>query len=267
MNHFLRRLNARHALAVLLAQSESQPRAVAPPRPSAAHPRSISEPLLFATIAAFLGSYLLSPVLFPTAPLLGYLFGRRFTSARSSQQAYQFAAELPPLLLATASLLKAGLSPQEALRRASDALPITSECRTELIALLERCDRTLPLAAAVAEFGTTVALPELEMFRSALVLSSLHGGRLSESLARLARVTSDRALLIRSATAATAQMRLTGSILLGVTPLFLGFSLIRDGTSIAQLASHPFTFTLASAGAVLILASYLTLLYMSDFKP
>ncbi len=224
--------------------------------------------MLLPFIAAIaLAHLILTRLALVLAVLLGALLLRQRAHHRSRAQTIAFAAEFAPLLLATASLLRAGLSPHDALRRTAEGLPRRSTLRNEVNYLLRQCESGTSVEHAISQFARSVPLPELDMFRSAFLLATIHGGPFSATLARLARVISDRLLLIRSATSATAQMRLTGNLLLGLTPLFAALAFLQRGDTLAFLRAHPVAHSVASMGALLIFGSYLLLLHMSDFEP
>ena len=216
--------------------------------------------------SAFAWCYL-APITVPVFPLLGYLAPVLLLRHRRSTSASTFAADFAPMLLGTASLLKAGFCLHDALRSASEALPSQSPVRSEVMILIRKFEAEIPSPEALSDFGRASALPELQLFRSALQLSLAHGGAFSETLSRLAKVTSERMLLIRAATAATAQMRLTAHIVLLLLPLFMGLSFLREPGTLAALPTHSIAHATASIGLAIILANYLFLLHLSDFEP
>ncbi len=183
------------------------------------------------------------------------------------KRAANFAADYPAFLLAASSSLKAGRTVFDAFSRATRLLPESSIMRQEIDILLEALTAGTSRESALANFGTSVALPDIELFRQACLLALEHGGSFSSVLQRLARVTSDRATLINAAKVSTASMRLTANILLVLTPAFIGLVAVRTDNFIGTLTSNHTATLLMSIGLGIVLVGFMTLREMSEFTP
>ena len=183
------------------------------------------------------------------------------------KRAAKFAEEFPAILLATASGLSAGHTALAALERSTRLLPEKSKIRFEVAQLLDLLRTGVPKEVAIRDFAADIQLEELDLFRSAFVLSLENGGRLAPSLQRLAQVLKDRSILITSARTATAVMRMTASFLLLLAPLIVSMVAFRTPDFFHKLFTHPVARDAGSLGILLIVGNCFLLRRMSDFRP
>lgn len=186
---------------------------------------------------------------------------------RAQIRAMEFALDFPSVLLATASSLTAGHTPLIAIERSTRLLPKDNPVRIEISRLLDVLRTGSLKEVAIREFASDIRLPELELFRSAFLLSLDSGGRFSPTLERLSQVLKDRAILISSARTATAVMRMTSTVLLLLTPLIVGMVAVRTPNFFLLLINHPVARQIGSLGALLIAINCWILRKMSDFRP
>lgn len=218
--------------------------------------------LAVATLSNIVNSYLL-PLFFLGGALIPWIY----IDGRLRLRAHAFAVDYPTVLLATASSIKTGMTPYQALERSTKLLPSDSPVRLEterLLSALRRGDRK---EQAVATFAQDIALPELDLFRSAFLLVLEAGGRFGPTLERLSGVSKDRATLIENARVSTATMRMTANVLLLLTPFVVGSVAIRTPEFFTLITSHPIANVMASVGVLLIVGCYIVLWKMSNFKP
>ncbi|MCB0360395.1 MAG: type II secretion system F family protein, partial [Bdellovibrionales bacterium] len=190
-----------------------------------------------------------------------------FLERRIQQRASEFGAEYPTVLLATASSLRAGLSAHLALERSIRLLPQGSIVRHQVEHLVADLRRGVSNREALRRFGGDVALPDLVLFRRALLLVLEHGGRFAPTLMRLAQLSRDRQSLVRGANVATSSMRMTANVLLILAPALLGLLAIRNREFWSTISTDPIATALASTGAGCIGLSIIVLRRMSDFRP
>jgi Flp pilus assembly protein TadB len=213
------------------------------------------------TLGVFLHSYSVVPL-----ATTGFFLPMYFAYISLRERAVRFSEEYPVVLLATASNMKAGLTVYGALERSILLLPDESEIKKEVKIFLERISRGMPKEEAVRLFARYVALPELDLFRRAFGLVLSHGGKFSRTLERLAQVCRDRENLVRSAKVSTASMRMTANILLAVAPVLLVVMSLRTPDYWNVFFTNHIAFTLGCIGTLIIVASFLVLRSMSDFK-
>ena len=225
-------------------------------------------PIIFAlglsiclVISKFIGLVFL-PVVFFGYCFLIYLMLEKRVENRS----HLFSIDYPTVLMATASSVKAGLTPYAALERSVNLLPKDSLVRTEVAKLLQDIRRGHSRRQAIDGFGLTIRQPDLELFREAFLIVLEHGGRFAPTLERLALVCRDRSSLIRSAKVSTASMRMTANVLLIVTPLVVALVALRTKNFWDTFFNNPIANSLGSTGLIVILLSYGLLIKMSSFK-
>ena len=198
--------------------------------------------------------------------IFGFCLPILFLESKSQHLSNQFAADYPTLLLASASSLKTGLSPQIALKRAAHLLPNNSSTKKEALKLLESLHQGISHQKAVSSFARNIDLPELELFRTAFVLVLNDGGKLSETLERLALVTRDRISLKSQAKVSTTNMKMTANIILFLCPLILSLVALRQDNFWDLVRYHETANLIASSGLILIIFGYFSLTLMARFK-
>lgn len=209
----------------------------------------------------------LSPWFTPFAFLLGLAIPFSIAEARIRRRAAEFGQDYPTMLLATASSVKVGMTPYQALERSTRLLAKNSLVRLEVESLLRNLRSGMSRELAVRGFGRDIRQPDLELFRSAFLLVLENGGRFAPTLGRLAAVSNNRAVLMRSAAVSTASMRMTANVLVCLAPILLLIVSSRSKNFWDTLCSHPTANLLASLGLVVIVGSYVILYRMSNFKP
>lgn len=218
-------------------------------------------------LLAFAVSRIVAPFAVPLFFLGGALLPFLWVEARIRSRASSFSQDYPSILLATSSSIKAGLTPYRALERSIHLLPDDSLVRKEIEQLMNDLQRGVPKERALQRFAQSIRQPELELFRTGFALVIDHGGKFAPTLERLAKVTKDRSSLIHAAMVSTATMRMTATILLLVTPLFLLLLSSRSNDFWDTLLNHPIANGMATVGFVTIAVAFAVLNYMSHFKP
>ena len=205
--------------------------------------------------------------LIPVVMLGGFLAPIAYLQSKADKRAMLFLSDYPSILLAIASYMKAGLSLYSAMEKAAKLLPVGNLVAHEIKLLLEKVSSGVNKEQAILSFAEHIRLPELELFRQALMLAAENGGKFVPTLHRLAVISKDRANLIVSAKSSTATMRLTANVLLVITPVLLLFMSARIENFGEIIVGNKIANALASTGAVLILFNYVMLRRMSNFKP
>lgn len=212
-------------------------------------------------------SVILSPWCLPLVFALGCAVPFAWVESRVRKRSLEFARDYPTMLLAAASSVKVGMTPYQALERSTRLLPKVSLVRVEVETLLKDLRAGTSREVAVKQFGRSIRQPDLELFRSAFILVLENGGRFAPTLSRLAAVSNNRAVLIRSAGVSTASMRMTANVLLVMAPVLLLVVSSRTNGFWTTFLTHPTANFLGSAGIVLIIGCYAILRHMSNFKP
>ena len=231
-------------------------------------------PLSFVALCSLLGlgcgwlsAHFLTPVSVPFFLAIGFIIPFGVLDRRIEHRARCFAEDYPAILLAASSSIKVGLTPENALQRATKLLPRESDARKEIELLLSRLREGLPKEAAVAAFAENYRLPDVDLFRSAFLLVMETGGRFSPTLQRLAGVSANRMTLLKMAEVSTASMRMTGNVLLCIAPGILGFLSMRIQGFWITVKENPIANGIASGGILMMVLGFLVLRSMSRFKP
>jgi Flp pilus assembly protein TadB len=223
--------------------------------------------LASALIVSFAATAFLSVWFTPLFLFAGAVLPVVYVERRISARAAQFASDYPTVLLATASSIKAGMTAYRALERATRLLPNDSLVRKEISDLLAALDKGVTREKAVSDFARSIRQADVELFRTAFLLASEHGGRFGPTLERLARVCRDRGTLTHMAGVRTATMRMTGNVLLALTPIIVMMIAVRTEGYWDLFLYNPTANTLSTIGILCILLSYATLIRMSNFRP
>ena len=223
--------------------------------------------LLFSAIFGFLSSLIVPLWASAIVAAAGAYFPLGSLDRKAQSRAQEFAADFPTVLLATASSLSAGHTALISIERSVRLIPKTNPVRREISMLLDALRTGVSKEDAIKNFAPDIRLPELELFRSAFLLSLDSGGRFSPTLQRLAQVLKDRSILILSARTATAVMRMTSTVLILFTPLIVGMVAVRTPNFIELFTTHPVASQVGSGGLLLIAFNCWILRQMSDFRP
>jgi len=141
---------------------------------------------------------------------MGPMFVNVYLERRIRNRVKRFDIDFPQFLLSVVGMLKTGLNTVQALEAAAENLEEESLVRQEVELMLERFRVGVPEDRSIGSFGEDIAQPEIELFVQALILSRRVGGKLSETLDRMAKQVRKRHAFKLSASASVAQQR--GSI-------------------------------------------------------
>ena len=224
--------------------------------------------LFFTVTSGFTCSYITDvPFFLMLASLCGAFIPLGYLNYRMRKRTSEFIEDYPTILLATASSIESGMTAYGALERSTKLLEKNHLVRQEIKELLDKLGQGKERNKAISQFGESVHLPELTLFRTGFSLVLDHGGRFAPTLSRLAQVTKDRSLLIRKAEVSTATMRMTANILLCTAPLFSIIVSLRYEGFWSIILEDPRANVIAGLGITLIIGSYCVLRAMSNFKP
>ena len=226
--------------------------------------------LLCVAISAAIGIIAINYTVFYLVPVLmlgGFMVPIVYLQNKAEKRTMLFLGDYPSILLAIASYMKAGLSLYPAMEKSAKLLPDNNLVAQEVKVLLEKISSGVGKDQAILSFATHIRLPELELFRQALLLAADNGGKFVPTLHRLAIISKDRSNLIVSAKSGTSAMKLTANVLLVITPVLLLLMAARIENFWGIMINDSVANALASTGAMLILFNYLLLRRMSNFKP
>jgi Flp pilus assembly protein TadB len=160
--------------------------------------------------------------------------------------------DLPALLTALASSVRAGLDPVASMVSSSHYLPARTPLAEGLEKLSQRLKSGSEELSTIEGFLSEWRHPDVELFKRCLILSRKHGSSLAEPLHRITRVVRQRQSFRRKTKAALAMHRLSavGIALCGVLIGVVQVSMNIEGVKSA--VSHPMGAKLLLGGGALI---------------
>ncbi len=160
--------------------------------------------------------------------------------------------DLPALLTALASSVRAGLDPMTSLLAAPQYLPPQTPLVEGIETLRGRLRSGGEELTAIEGFLAEWRHADVELFKRCLILSRRHGSALAEPLHRVTRVIRQRQSFRRKTRAALAMHRLSafGIALCGILIGIVQVSMNTDGVRTA--VAHPLGWKLLSGGGALI---------------
>lgn len=187
-------------------------------------------------------------VIAPVLLLLEYQLIRR----RAFKRAESFERDYTALLLSLASGIRTGLDPLTALLEAEKLFGEDSQTRRELLKVKDAITCGLSEEAALKRFASSIAHPDLKLFRTAFILARREGSSLADCLQRLARVTRQRQSFRRKVRGAVAMQKLSS---FGIAACTIVIGMIQAGSNpeAFKLAlEHPLGIKLLTTGLLLI---------------
>lgn len=158
-----------------------------------------------------------------------------FSPLKTFRLAESFESDYPAFLLALASAVKTGLDPVAAFCRTEELFMSGSVIRHELAKSRELLESGRSEEEVLRQFASTVAHPDLELFRTAFILSRKQGSSLAPCLHRLAKVTRRRQSFRRKMASAVAMQRLSA----------IGIAACASAMGIMQYITNPTAFAQA----------------------
>ena len=174
-----------------------------------------------------------------------------------------FERDYVPFLLSLASGVRTGLDPLVAIRECAALFPQKSELRRQVEDLCDVIARGAEEEKAIRGFAGSIAHPDIQLFRTTLILARKEGSSLGESLQRLARVTRQRQSFRRKMRAALAMQRLS-AIGIGGCAVVIGLIQTAGNADVLVNAfNHPLGYRALSAGLTLMGFGLLWMVQMS----
>lgn len=170
--------------------------------------------------------------------------------------------DLPALLNAVASSVRAGIDPLRALHDAVDYLPPSSA----LVAELARCVRAIADGTdeleAIENLFAGQSNSDLDLFKRCLLLSRRHGSSLAEPLHRITRVVRQRQSFRRKTRAALAMHRMSALGIALCAVLVAVMQFLVNASGVRTAIDKPAGVALLSTGASLVACGVVWMLLM-----
>jgi tight adherence protein B len=161
----------------------------------------------------------------------------------------RFLEQLPDALDMMSQSLQAGLGLTQAMVFVAKEMP--DPLGTEFSVFIEEVNLGLPLADALKKLEERMALPEVKLFSTALLVQREVGGSLAELLNKLADIIRDRFRIERLIKSLTGQNRMSAWTVCSVPPFLGVFMFIREPQMMNDMLIDPMGRAMLAAALVL----------------
>jgi tight adherence protein B len=161
----------------------------------------------------------------------------------------RFLEQLPDALDMMSQSLQAGLGLTQAMVFVAKEMP--DPLGTEFSVFIEEVNLGLPLADALKKLEERMALPEVRLFNTALLVQREVGGSLAEILNKLADIIRDRFRIERLIKSLTGQNRMSAWTVCSVPPFLGVFMFIREPQMMNDMLNDPMGRAMLAAALVL----------------
>lgn len=149
----------------------------------------------------------------------------------------RFLEQMPDALDMMSQSLQAGLGLTQAMVFVAKEMP--DPLGTEFSVFIEEVNLGLPLADALKKLEERMALPEVRLFNTALLVQREIGGSLAELLNKLSDIIRDRFRIERLIKSLTGQNRMSAWTVCSVPPFLAVFMFIREPQMMNDMLSDP----------------------------
>jgi len=161
----------------------------------------------------------------------------------------RFLEQLPDALDMMSQSLQAGLGLTQAMVFVAKEMP--DPLGTEFSVFIEEVNLGLPLADALKKLEERMALPEVRLFNTALLVQREVGGSLAELLNKLADIIRDRFRIERLIKSLTGQNRMSAWTVCSIPPFLGVFMFIREPQMMNDMLNDPMGRAMLAAALVL----------------
>ncbi len=184
--------------------------------------------------------------LFAPKLVLNYAIGRRKAALE---------AQISDMVMLASSALKSGYSFLKALQVVARELPapMSEICKR----VVDECHLGVPMEDALQRMADRVRIYDMDLVVSAVVIQTQVGGSLAEVLESIGETIRDRIQIQAEVSALTAEGRLSGIVLMLLTPTMAAVLSIMNPTYMSQLISDPLGIKMIVAAVVLNIVGYI----------
>ena len=161
----------------------------------------------------------------------------------------RFLEQMPDALDMMSQSLQAGLGLTQAMVFVAKEMP--DPLGTEFSVFIEEVNLGLPLADALKKLEERMALPEVRLFNTALLVQKEIGGSLAELLNKLSDIIRDRFRIERLIKSLTGQNRMSAWTVCSVPPFLGVFMFIREPQMMNDMLSDPMGRAMLAVALVL----------------
>ena len=188
----------------------------------------------------------------------------RLLALKRRARVKEFNQDYCAFLLSIASSVKTGADPLSAMSQAENLFPNKSVISQEIKKFKEDIERGLTEEDSLKRFAKTIADPDIDLFRSAMILARKEGSALGECLQRLARVTRQRQSFTRKVKSAVAMQKMASMGIAGCTVIIGLIQYFANPDALKKAWAHPAGHTILMFGLILIMAGLLWMRRLSS---
>jgi tight adherence protein B len=215
--------------------------------------------LLMSTCGAALFHWVV--ILVPVAAALIQWYRR---GSKRRERIKSFSNDLPALLVALASIIRAGGDAITALLECRDLFEEGGEMCSQLERFRDQVKAGKTESEALRNFAKDIPLHEVQLLRRALLLARSEGSSLGPALVRLARVTRQRQSFERKVRSALAMQRLSSIGLVACAAGILLFQYSTNPGSVERALANPGGLLCMTAGCVLMIVGTAWMIFLSS---
>ena len=177
-----------------------------------------------------------------------------------------FEKDYTALLLSLASSVRTGLDPLVALIKCKDLFSPKSEVAKEIDGLNRNVESGKTEENCLQLFGATIPHADIQLFRTAFILSRKEGASLGMCLERLAKVTRQRQSFRRKVKSAVAMQKMS-AFGIGACTVVIGLiQFMANPKGVRDALEHPIGFKLIVLGVGLVLFGIIWMMRMARAK-
>lgn len=205
--------------------------------------------LILSIFGLFLTGRLFSIVLGIVALAIEYVILRSHIKARVKGFDQDYCA----FLLSIASSVKSGADPILSMTQAIHLFPPQSVITQEVVNFKLDLEKGLTEEQSLKRFALSVSNPDIDMFRTAMIIARKEGSALGDCLQRLAKVTRQRQSFVRKVRSAVAMQRMASMGIAGCTVAIGLIQYFANPKAIQMAWSHPVGYPVMVSGMGLII--------------
>ena len=196
-----------------------------------------------------------SPIGAVVGAVLGYLIPRAALGIAIGRRKAALEGQISDMVMLVSSALKSGYSFLKALQVVARELPPPiSEVSRKVV---EECQLGVPMEDALQRMAARVGSYDMDLVVSAVVIQSQVGGSLSEVLESIGGTIRDRIQIQAEVSALTAEGRLTGIVLMLLTPTMAAALWVINPGYMSVLVDDPMGIKMIVATVVLNILGYI----------
>lgn len=178
----------------------------------------------------------------------------------------EFEKDYTALLLSLASSIRTGLDPLVALSQSGRLFEKSSVMQAELEKFSNDLNSGKSEEEAIRSFASSIAHPDIELFRTAFLLARKEGSSLSHCLERLARVTRQRQSFRRKIRASIAMQRLSTLGISAAAAIILGIQAMGNYDAFVEALKSELGFKIFAFGCCCLVAGFIWMMNLAKSR-